>query len=52
MNLASGGLARMDARPLHGRRSVASRYVMDDESPENAFRDALIAFAEKYAIKR
>lgn len=45
----SGGLARMDARSRTGRRSEASRYVTDDEPPENAFRDAVVAFAEKYA---
>ncbi|MBN1243857.1 MAG: hypothetical protein JXA15_14235 [Spirochaetales bacterium] len=34
---------------LHGPRSEASGYVMDDAPPENVFRDAIIAFAEKYA---
>ncbi len=49
MMKASGGLARMEARSYDGRCSVANRNVMDDAPPENAFRDALVAFAEKYA---
>jgi len=42
----------MDARLLQGGCSAANPHVMDDDKPpENAFRDALVAFAEKYAKK-
>jgi len=49
MIITLGRLGAQDARSGAGRRSVASRYVMDDEPPENAFRDAFVAFAERYA---
>jgi len=40
----------MDARSFHGGCSEANPHVMDDDKPpENAFRDALVAFADKYA---
>ena len=46
------GFGALDARTCTGLRSEASRYVTDDDKPpENAFRDALVAFAEKYAKK-
>jgi hypothetical protein len=41
----------MDARSCTGGCSEANPNVMDDAPPENAFRDALVAFAEKYAVK-
>jgi hypothetical protein len=46
-----GGLRRRDAPSKDHLRSETSRDVMEDaKPPENAFRDALVAFAEKYAV--
>jgi hypothetical protein len=46
-----GRFGALGARFCPDRRSKASRNVMDDaKPPENAFRDALIAFADKYAV--
>ena len=52
MKSTSGGLARTDARLYIRGCSEANPRVMDDDKPpENAFRDALVAFAKKYAKK-
>jgi len=55
MMKSPGGLARINARSRHAAAQgcaattlpvLQDGYVTDDE---NAFRDALVAFAEKYA---